>query len=347
MNAVYIGLDVHQKQSFYCALSREGEKLGHEKIPTERASLERLVGHYAAEGPVMVALEAGGSSWWVTHVLRASGAAVHVVNTHELKLIAHSKRKTDKYDSKVLADLLRCAALPEPVYQPSAWAMQLRCQMKVRKWLVRQHAQAIVRAKSLMRHLGVSVTARMFHSARSWEEVLAMMPGYEGLLRPMYEVWQLTGQQIKSAEAVVREMLPESDPRMELLRSIPGIGLVTAWTLIAVVEDIRRFQRADQLVSYAGLVPAERSSGDRCQTGSITKRGRSELRDVLIQAAWSALRTPDARAGHLKTFFYRIMHRRCSQVAIVALAKKLAVISYHVWKQGIPFAADRSEARAA
>jgi transposase len=154
MNSVYIGLDVHQKQSFYCAMNLSGEVLGHEKIPTERGALEQLVKRYSATGEVEIALEAGGSSWWVAHVLRSSGAKVEVVNAHELKLIAHSKRKTDKYDSKVLANLLRCKGLPEPVYQPSEWAMRLRCQLKVRKWVVRQHAQTMVRAKSLMRHLG-------------------------------------------------------------------------------------------------------------------------------------------------------------------------------------------------
>ena len=347
MSETYIGIDVHQKQSFYCVLNKSGQCLGHEKMATDVKSLDGLIARYREGGLVHVALEAGGSSWWVAQSLKSSGALVHVVNAHDLKLIAHSKRKTDKYDSKVLADLLRCGGLPERVYQPSGWGVEMRSWLKVRKWQVRQRSSAIVRAKAMMRHYGISVKAGMFRTAGSWEEVMGMNPSVGRLLAPIYEVWRLMVEQIRATEKVLLEKLPESDERMKLLMSIPGIGPVTAWTLIALVEEVVRFQRADQLVSYAGLVPWERSSGERVVTGSITKHGRSELRDVFIQAAWGAMRSSDPGAARLKQFFYRIMYRRCSQVAIVALAKKLLIISYYVWKRGVPFAGDRSEGMAA
>jgi len=347
MNRIFIGIDVHQRQSYYCALDKRGSCLGHESISTDRKSLKELVRRYAAVGDVHVAIETGGSTWWVAGVLKESGADVHAVNAHELKLIAHSKRKTDKYDSKVLADLLRCEGLPERVHMPGEATMRLRSMLRTRKWLVRQRAQAMTRAKAVMRHVGVAVKPRMFHTANSWEEVLGSHPDLEALIRTMYEMWTMSSIQLKGMERLLGNILPADEERMAILLSIPGIGPVTAWTLIACVEDIGRFKRADQLVAYAGLVPSENSSGDRQRTGSITKRGRSDLRDVYIQAAWATLRSSHPGTAYMKRFFYRIMHRRCSQVAIVALAKKLLIISYHVLKQRTPFAIDRYEAKAA
>jgi transposase len=276
-------------------------------------------------------------------VLSKSGAGVYAVNPRELKLISHSKRKTDKYDSRVLADLLRCNGLPEQVYMPKEETLKLRSTLKVRKWLVRQKSQTVTRAKAMMRQIGVEVTARMFHTERSWDGVFNRLTEWAELLRPIYEVWKISGDQLKDVESKLREMLPESEEKMAILMTIPGIGPVTAWTLIASVEDVRRFHRADQLVSYAGLVPSQDSSGERQKMGSITKRGRSDLRDVYIQAAWAVLRSNNVNTVSLKRFFYRIMRKRCSQVAVVALAKKLLLISYYVLKQRKSFAVKPSE----
>jgi transposase len=347
MSGIFIGIDVHQKQSYYCAMDKRGSCLGHESISTDRKSLSKLIERYAAAGDVHVAIETGGSTWWVARVLKEMGADVHAVNTYELKLIAHSKRKTDKYDSKVLADLLRCDGLPERVHMPGRKTMELRSMLRTRKWLVRQRSQAITRAKAVMRQVGIAVKPRMFFTARSWEEVLGSHVDWEALIRPMYEIWTMSAAQAKGVEKQLKEILPLDEERMAILLTIPGVGPVTAWTMIACVEDIGRFKRADQLVAYAGMVPSEDSSGDRQRTGSMTRRGRSDLRDVYVQAAWATLRSSHPGTAYMKKFFYRIMHKKCSQIAIVALAKKLLVISYHMLKQRTPFAVDRHEAKAA
>jgi transposase len=347
MSEVFIGIDVHQKQSFYCALNKQGGCLGHERINTDLESLRDMVGRYAAKGDVQVAIETGGSTWWVSRALRDCGADVHAVNARDLKLIAHSKRKTDKYDSKVLADLLRCGGLPERVYIPGEWILKLRSHMRLRKWLVRQRSQLVTRSKALMRQVGVAVTPRMFHTKGSWEKVLKEQGSWAELIKPMYDVWLEASDQLDRAEERLEETLPMEDERMVYLLSIPGIGLVTARTFIAAVDDVGRFDRADKLVSYAGFAPSEHSSGEKHQTGSITKRGRSELRDTYVQAAWAVLRSPVSETVGLKRFFYRIMKKRCSQVAIVALAKKLLVISYYVLKQRTSFDVGRYAAKAA
>lgn len=347
MSDVYIGIDVHQRQSFYCVLSVHGGVIEHKQISTDREAFEVLVGQYISKGGVKVAIETGGSTWWVSQVLMGCGADVYPVNARELKLIAHSKRKTDKYDSKVLADLLRCSALPRRVHLPSEWVLRLRSQLRLRKWVVRRRAEATVRAKALMRHVGIKTAERTFRTEGSWKRVLKEQSSWADLIRPIYEIWVMFGDHLDKIEEELNKMLPESDERMVLLLSIPGIGFVTARTFIAGVEDVERFSRADQLVSYAGFAPSMDSSGDRQHTGSITKRGRSELRDVYVEAAWSALNSKRPETAHLRRFFYHIMKRRCSQVAIVALAKKLLVISYYIMKHRTMFGVDRCTARAA
>lgn len=128
---------------------------------------------------------------------------------------------------------------------------------------------------------------------------------------------------------------------VERLQTIPGVGPIVAYTVVGSLADIHRFQNAEQVASYAGLVPTERSSGESVVRGGITHQGRSELCGAMVQAAWAVLRTKRPEAEKLQKRFYRLMFKRGSQVAIVALARKLLSIVYQVWKQETVFDGDR------
>jgi transposase len=117
------------------------------------------------------------------------------------------------------------------------------------------------------------------------------------------------------------------DPRVRHLMSIPGVGLVTALAIVGVIGDVRRFPRPNQLVSYLGLDPRVRQSGERAaRTGHISRQGQGHARGLLIEAAHSAVRTP----GPLRAFHERIRSRRSRQIALVAVARKLAVLAWHL-----------------
>ena len=334
---IYIGLDVHVKQSYFCVMDKMGQCLGHKSMASTEENFRDLVERYKAVGKVKVALESTSISWWIANVLTRAGADVHVANAYQLKLIAHSKRKTDRYDSKVLADLLRCDGLPPRVYIPSVETLQLRNLLKLRKSFVRLRTRMIVQAKAFMRQRGEVVGSRDFYSKSSWKDICEAKPGFGFYLAPLHQFYGCVEEQIQCMDAQAKEMIFDKDSTLELLTSIPGIGLLTGRIFMAAIGDIRRFSRSDQLVSYAGFNPSERSSGEKEQKGSISKQGRSELREAFVQAAWAVVRSSRPDTALLKRFFYRVMHKRCSQVAAIALARKLLVIAYQVMKTEKPF----------
>lgn len=334
---IYIGLDVHTKQSYFCAMDKTGQCLAHKSMATTEEGFRTLVKRYVGMGKVKIALEATGISWWIANVLKEAGGDVHLVNAYQLKLIAHSKRKTDRHDSKVLADLLRCDGLPPRVYIPTEETFRLRRLLKLRKSFVQLRVRAIVQAKSFMRQQGEEVGTRDFCSKGSWNRIAGEKPGLSFYLSPLHQFYQCAESQVLDLERQASEMIADEDPTLQLLESIPGISFHTGRILMAAIGEIGRFTRSDQLVSYAGFNPSERSSGEIERKGSISKQGRSELRDALVQGAWAVLRSSRPDTALLKKFFYRIMHKRCSQVAITALARKLLVIAYQVMKSGRPF----------
>lgn len=317
-------------------MDKEGKCLGHRAMPTTEEAFIALVKGYKAHG-VRVAIESSGISWWIANVLRKAGADVHVVNPYQVKLIAHSRRKTDRYDSRVLAELLRCDGLPPRVYVPTVEEYSLRSVMKLRKQMVKLRAQVIVRAKAFVRGQGYAVEERSFYSVKSWEHMKEDHPEMGYYLEPLNKMFGCMNEEIKELEREGKKILPDKDETLRNLSTIPGISLLSGRVLMAAIGDIRRFKRSDQLVSYAGLNPSERSSGGVTRRGSISKQGRSEMREALVQGAWAVLRSPKPETELLKRFFYRIMHKRCSQVAITALARKLLVIAYQVMKSGKAF----------
>ena len=129
----------------------------------------------------------------------------------------------------------------------------------------------------------------------------------------------------------------KNNPDAQLLKTIPGIGDLSALTLLAELGDIRRFKRAEQVACYLGLVPREASSGGRRKLGSITKQGNSLVRWLLIQDAWQAIRYDH----DLRLFFGRICIRRGRKIAIVAVARRLSEIAFNVLRHKNPYDPER------
>ena len=121
------------------------------------------------------------------------------------------------------------------------------------------------------------------------------------------------------------------DPRIQRLMTIPGVGVTTAAALVAVVGDVARFPRPNQLVGYLGLDPRVRRSGNKpAYTGHVSRQGQAHARGLLVEAAHAAVRRP----GPLRAFYLRIRARRGSQVALVAVARKLAILTWHLLTKG-------------
>lgn len=324
----YIGMDVHMKQTVFHVVDKSGMTQDRGSVMTETSELQAVVARHLEFGEVRIAVESSTPAFWVRDALVSAGAMVEVTNPYKLRLIAESRRKTDANDAIILAELLRCNGLPTAVYVPETEIRELREQLGLRRHLIRMRTQVVCAAKASFRKHGITYTARAFHTEASWEDHMDKTPA-SGVLKPLYQ--QIELERLKIEATLAKQW--KGNLQIQLLETIPGVGPIVSYTIVAAVGDIQRFASADKVASYAGLVPSERSSGESIVRGGITHQGRSELCGAMVQAAWAVLRTKRAEAEGLKTLFYKIMFKRGSQVAIVAVARKLLTIAYHVLKE--------------
>jgi len=282
----YAGIDAHVKSSTICVVDRKGRKVHQCEVLTSAEGFQAGVDKWARRG-LTAAVESSGITPWVCELLKAMKVKVVVVNANRVRLIAESRKKADRVDAETLAELLRLGGLPE-VHQASAEARRLRTELGVRRQLVGQRTALANQVRGLLRAWGVNLPARFLGRQGSWKQLTGKdIPEYvRALLRTLEGVYEQLTQAIRELGCRLESAAGEDD-RVERLRSIPGVGPLSALTLVSAVDDVRRFSRAKQLTSYCGIVPTVRSSGEREQQGSITRQGRSEVRAIWIQAAHS------------------------------------------------------------
>jgi transposase len=278
-----------------------------------------------------VALEASGNTWAITELLAGHAGRVIVSNPLRTRAIADAKRKTDDIDAATLAELAAAGYLPE-VWVPDEATRRLRRLTAHRAGLVRERTMSRERVGAILaRHLLRPPVSDPFGVAgRRWLAEVALPPEERLALEALLRIEASVGAGIEAADRAIAAAVVD-DPRVRRLLTIPGLGLVTAASLLAVVGDVTRFGRPAKLVSYLGLDPRVRQSGDRpARGGHISRAGQSHARGLLIEAAHAAVRSP----GPLATAFLRLRARRGDGIAIVAVARRLAVLAWHLLTKG-------------
>ena len=283
-----------------------------------------------------VVVEATGNASAVAELIRPHVGRVVIANPRQVRLIAEARVKTDVVDATVLARLYASGFLPE-VWIPDEATLGLRRQVTRRTQIVRQRARLKTIVQSILHaHLVPPCPhADLFGPrGRAWLSGQPL-PSDEGdaVARHLREYDRLT----EDLKVVERELAREAraDPNVTRLMTIPGIDMVVAVGLIAAIGPVARFDGPDRLVAYLGLNPSVHQSGEgRPRHGRITKQGRTHARTMLVEAAWQAVRGP----GPLRAFFQRVSGRRGPHVAAVALARKLAVIIWHLLTRGEDYA---------
>lgn len=320
-----IGLDVHQSS---CEVAiHEGEKTRSAgRISTDREELELFA--QSLDPSDQVVLEATGPAFEIARILKPHVARVVVANAAEVRAISHARVKSDRFDARTLARLLHAGML-ESVWVPSAEIGALRRRSARRAALVRQRVRAKneVHAALVRCLLGRSPASDLFGAAgREW---LASqeLPGEEaetvaGCLRQI----DFLDSEIGEIDSRLAQWAVSS-PETKRLMGIPGVGVGVAVTLMAAIGEISRFPTQRHLVAYLGLDPKVRQSGEGPpRHGRISKRGNAQARSALVEAAWMAIRSP----GPLRAFGERIRVRKGSQVAAVAVARKIACLAWQL-----------------
>ena len=266
--------------------------------------------------------------WPWSACCRRMWRAVIVANPLQVKAIAHAHVKTDKIDAGVLASLRAADFLPE-IWLPDVDTERLRRLVARRNQVVRHRTRiknevhAIPHAHLIPPCPHADLFGRL---GRIWLS-RQVMPDDEctAIERHLRELDRL-GEDLGVLDREIAQAAI-NDPMVKRLLTVTGVNLIVAAGLVAAIGEVRRFPEPQKLVSYVGLNPRVRQSGlGLAQHGRISKRGRSHARAMLVEAAWAAAKAP----GPLRAFFLRVRARRGHQIAAVAVARKLAVLCWHL-----------------
>ena len=277
----------------------------------------------------VLVVEATGNTWTFYDEVVALVARVEVANAGKIALIANTRVKTDKHDVMKLAKLSAAGLIPE-VWVPPVHVRELRMLMSHRRRLVKVSTLVKNRMQSLLhRHHLAPPDGETFSQAnRAWWANLDVSVTERLHLKHDLATLQQVEMQLAEVDAELNR-LSTTEPwasQMPYLMQLPGLGLITALTVLAAIGDVTRFETAKPLVGYAGLGASVHDSGQTHRTGRITKTGRRDLRYVLVEAAWAAVE----HHPYWKAEFARLTHRMDENKAVVAIARRLLVAIWHV-----------------
>lgn len=327
-----IGLDVHKRFAEVAILEAPGREPRRRRIQTTPAALRAFAAELGSEDQVV--LEATTNTWAIAELLRGRAGRVVVSNPLRTRAIAEAKVKTDAVDAATLAHLLAAEFIPE-VWVPDERTRALRRRVAQRAALVRQRTQLRNRVHSILhRNLVDAPHSDLFGLAgRRWLAEVALVEEEAAELQAALRLLEPFEREIERADRHLAA-LALGEERVALLMTAPGIGPITALALVGVIGDVTRFARPNKLVGYLGLDPRVRQSGERpARLGSISHQGAAHARGLIVEAAHAAVRSP----GPLRAFFQRVRARRGEQKAIVAVARKLIVLSWHMLSRSEPY----------
>jgi transposase len=327
----YVGLDVHKRVVEVCIVDQAGKTVYRQRFALNRHTLT-VFATKVLRSTDHVALEATTNCWAVAEVLRPLVARVVVSNPMATKAIAQAKVKTDKVDAHVLAQLLRCDFLPE-VWQPDEATRKLRELTGRRSALVGQRTMMRNRIHSTLAMRLIETPLRLFDGqGLQWLAAAELDDQARRLVDSDLRQLEFLQKEIDAVDAELARR-GHAHAHVQLLMTLPGVDVATAEALLAAWGDVKRFADADHAASYLGLVPSTKQSAAQCYHGPITKRGNSQARWMLIEAAQHL----DKHPGPLGHFFRRLAHKKNRNVAVVAGARKLATIGWQMLTTSEPY----------
>lgn len=328
------GVDLGDVHSQVCVLDADtGDVLEETRIRTRRQDFER---YFARHDAMQVALEAGTHSAWVQRAIADAGHDVTVANATHVRLIHSSRRKNDRLDAEKLARLLRYDRnLLAPIQHRTRETHADLAILRSRDALVRSRTMLINHVRGVIKSFGLRVPkcdTSAFHRHASDRVPAELLPA----LQPQLDVIEeLTGQ-IRTLDLRLRELCRSKYPATALLTQVYGVAEVTALTYMLTLEDPSRFQRSRDVGAYLGLVPGQKQSGGSDPTRRITKTGDRNLRRLLVQCAHRILGKRGIDSD-LKRHGQRIARsgtKEAKRRAIVAVARKLAILLHRLWITG-------------
>ena len=334
-SSVTLGLDIGDRSTHFCAL-QDRKVVGRGSCKTTQeglaAALERWPG-------AQVALEAGSQSPWMSRYLKKRGYSVHVVDPRRVQLISKDPRKTDRRDAELLARLE--AGMPEllgNVRHRSEQAQADLALIRARDQLVQTRTSLVLCCRSLSKAFGVTLpkaTTVGFTRAARDEVPELLVPAIGVLLDQIDSV----SAGIRGIDRQIAAAARERYPEVARLQEVNGVGILTATAFVLTIEDPARFRNSRLVGSWLGLCPRSHASGDSNPELGISKAGDRPLRRLLVQCC-NYILGPFSQDSDLKRFGLRLAARggkAAKRRAVVATARKLAVLLHHLWKDQLTY----------
>lgn len=344
---IYIGIDVHLKTWHVTILTDYGFKRKHSQPSSATALFEHLTKNYP-EGNYYAIYESGFTGFSTYYSLTALGINCVIANAADIPTSqSELLMKTDAVDSEKLARTLRDGSIKNYIYVPERAILDHRGVVRYRGFLQRKLGSSKSRIKHLLHTNGVEIpdcfSRKTTHWSRNFlrwlhEDVKLLSPTRR-TLEYQLELVEYLRQEILSITREIRE-LSRSDKyskRVNSLLSIPGVGLITAMSLIVELGDINRFRGEKAFAGYLGLIPTCKNSGEKIRTGEMTPRGNKRLRTMLIESSWIAILYDKALAAK----YAELRVKMGSQKAIIRIARKLSNRIFSVLKSEKIYEYDR------
>lgn len=329
-----IGLDLGDRASCWCALGADGEVVARDTVATEREALKYFFGQIPAS---LVAMEVGTHSPWISRLVEELGHEVIVANARQVKLISESSRKNDRLDAEFLARLARAdRKLLAPVRHRGQEAQADLMAVRVRAQLVELRTQAVNAARGLVKSYGQRLPVCDADSLNR-EQARGLAPEIGPQVERLLRIVEELTEEIGSCDQELRKISAERYARETAqLEQVNGVGPITALTFVLTLDDAGRFERSRDVGCYLGLRPKSNQSGDSEPEMRISKEGDVYLRKLLVQCAQHILsqRGPDT---DLKRWGLKIAakgKKKAKRRAVVAVARKLAVLLHRLWVSG-------------
>ena len=328
-----VGLDLGDRFSRLLILDGDGQVTEEGRVATREGALRQ---RFAGCPPMRIALETGTHSPWVSRVLKECGHEVIVANSRKLRLIYENPSKDDRVDALYLARVARVEpALLAPVVHRGEATQKDLTLLRSRDVLVRSRTQLINHVRGIVKSVGSRLPAcssRAFSKKVSEKMPESLRPG----LLPVLEEIASLSDRMKKIEKQLETLGDTVYPQTKLLRQVTGVGLITSLGFVLTLETPQRFQKSRTVAAFLELVPGRSNPAGQIPKGGSPSTGTASCGSFSSMPPTTSS-DPSEKDSDLRRFGLRIASRGgkvAKKKAIVAVARKLAVLLHHLWRSG-------------
>ena len=341
---ITIGMDLGDKKHQVCILDKAGKIITEEGIDNNRKAVTKFFKQYCG---AVVAMETGTHSRWVSHIAATEGLEVLVGNARKLRMIWESRQKSDTRDAVMLARIARLdPALLCPIRHRGE-QVQIDLEIiRARDLLVGERTKMINHVRGVVKSMGERLSPS---SAASFGRKAKIPEALNEALQPMLKMIRELTDKIRGYDLMIKKTAANKYPETERLSQVGGVGPLTALAYVLTLEEPERFTKSRMAGAYLGLVPRLDQSGQIDKQLRITKHGDGYLRRLLVGSAHYIL-GPFGPDCDLRTFGLKLMQRggkNAKKRAVVAVARKLAVLLHALWRSGQQYEPKRIQPLAA